>query len=249
MTLPPLRRQVLLACGQTEAYSRFVNEIGAWWPVAAFSCFGEGSSVALNGDRFIETSPTGETAIWGTIITAQPPRMVSFTWHPGQEPDQATEVSVTFTETGSDDTTLVTLQHAGWENTPDPAAARDEYAGGWTAVLAGYVNQLPQTAESPDLWLVLAHRPGPAAPEEGVFASPDFSKHVAFLQDLSSRGVLVAAGPLPDAPGSGMTVVHTTSFSQAQEVITAAQLADGSVSSGLLDVEVRPWQVVMSAAG
>ena len=35
-------------------------------------------------------------------------------------------------------------------------------------------------------------------------------EHRAFLQRLDRRGLLVAAGPLADQPGSGMTVVRAS---------------------------------------
>lgn len=87
MTVPPLRRQILVGCDQATAYRSFVNEIGAWWPLGSHSCFGDGGTVALDGDRFVEIGPTGETAVWGTITAAEAPRLVSFTWHPGREAD------------------------------------------------------------------------------------------------------------------------------------------------------------------
>ena len=249
MTVPPLRRQILVGCDQATAYRRFVDEIGAWWPLGSHSCFGEGGTVALDGDRFVETGPNGETAVWGTITAADAPRLVSFTWHPGRDPDQrVTQVTVSFTETGDDDTTLVTLLHAGWESYPEPALARDEYASGWVAVLGGYAGSATVPTDTADLWFVLSFTPGPAVPPGGVFASPDLGKHIDFLQGLASKGVLVAAGPLPDAPGSGMTVVRARGLAEAQEILRSAQLDDGSVTAGLFDVEVRPWQVTISSA-
>ncbi|TDE93910.1 hypothetical protein EXU48_10595 [Occultella glacieicola] len=136
MTLPPIRRQVFAACELQTAYALFVSDIGSWWPVASFGCFGEGSSVTLDGSRFVETGPAGQTAVWGTIIEADPPTMVSFTWHPGREPDAASRVVVSFAAAG--DGTLVTLEHDGWESFAEPAAARAQYGGGWVTVLDRY---------------------------------------------------------------------------------------------------------------
>jgi uncharacterized protein YndB with AHSA1/START domain/uncharacterized protein YciI len=246
MTLPALRRQIIVACDQATAYRLFVEEIGAWWPIASHGCFGEGASVALHGNQFLETGPEGEVAVWGTIIESDAPRALSFTWHPGREPDSASQVRVHFTETGDEHATLVTLEHSGWESYTDPKAARDEYSSGWKTVLGIYAEQLPTPTTATDLWFVLAHTAGPEAPPEGVFASPLFSRHIEFLGDLSARGVLVGAGPLPDTAGAGMTVVHAASMRQAREIVSGAQHDDGSVTSGLLEVQVRPWQVVVA---
>jgi uncharacterized protein YciI/uncharacterized protein YndB with AHSA1/START domain len=246
MTLPALRRQIIVACDQATAYRLFVEEIGAWWPITSHGCFGEGASVALHGNQFLETGPEGDIAVWGTITESDAPRALSFTWHPGREPDSATQVSVYFTETGDEHVTLVTLEHSGWESYADPKAARDEYSSGWKTVLGIYSDQLPTPTSATDLWFVLAHTPGPETPPEGVFASPLFSRHIEFLGDLSASGVLVGAGPLPDRAGAGMTVVHADSLLKAREVISGAQHEDGSVTSGLLEVQIRPWQVVVA---
>lgn len=135
---------------------------------------------------------------------------------------------VTFTPTGDDRVTLVTMRGGGsW---PD-----------------GLESAADTLAEPTELWFVLQHSPGPATPPGGVFASPDFGLHVQFLRSLVAAGVLVAGGPLPDQPGVGLTIVRMFDLSTAQRVIAAAQESDGAVLSGLLDVEIRPWQVRMSA--
>ncbi len=246
MTLPVLRRQIIVACDQVTAYRLFVEEIGAWWPLASVGCFGDGAVVALDGNRFVETGPHGETAVWGTIIESDAPRSLSFTWHPGREADVASSVHVSFSETSDEQATLVTLEHAGWESYADPASARNEYGSGWRGVLQNYAAHLPPPTSDSDTWLVLSHTPGGETPSDGVFTSPLFAQHIEFLRDLAAQGVLVAAGPLPDTTGAGMTVVHTTNLKVAQEIVHAAQHDDAGVSSGLLDVRVRPWQVTMA---
>jgi uncharacterized protein YciI len=155
---------------------------------------------------------------------------------------------VSFTEISDDQATLVTLEHSGWESYADPAAARNEYGSGWTGVLESYGAQLPTPTSNTDMWFVLSHTAGSKTPPDGVFASPLFAQHIDFVTDLATRGVLVAAGPLPDTAGAGITVVHTTNVEEAKSIVYAAQHDDGSVTSGLLDVRVRPWQVVMTGA-
>jgi uncharacterized protein YciI len=98
-------------------------------------------------------------------------------------------------------------------------------------------------------WFVLRHRPGPALPDgESVFAQAAFAEHVAFLQRLKGRGVLVAAGPLPEEPGSGMTVVRVPAGDDV-DVHDLATRDDLSVVQGLLTVEVTRWAVAFSAVG
>ena len=247
MTLPPLRREVLVACDPVTAQRLWVEEIGTWWPIASFGCFGEHASVAFEGDEIVETSARGERAIWGTV-TSREPGSLGFTWHPGRPAEQATQVAVTFTPAGDGSATLVTLVHTGWET----EAARGEYAGGWVRVLdrfadAGDAEDAGDAALAPEpLWFVLEHTPGPATPDDGVFASPDFRRHVEFLQWLATDGGLVASGPLPDSPGSGMTIVRVPDAATARRVLTAAQIDDGAVRAGLLEVRARPWRVALS---
>jgi uncharacterized protein YndB with AHSA1/START domain len=135
MSLPPLRRQVLVACDPPTAYRLWRDDIGSWWPLASHSCFGEGSDVAFDGDRIVETSPSGQQAIWGTVVDDDEPSLLSFTWHPGRDASAATHVTVTFAATGDDAATLVTLVHTGWEAYGDPDAARSDYGRGWVTVL------------------------------------------------------------------------------------------------------------------
>lgn len=88
-------------------------------------------------------------------------------------------------------------------------------------------------------WWVLRHRPA-AGIAGSVFAHPLFAEHVAFLQRLEERGWLVAAGPLPDHEGEGMTVVR---LPDGTDAVPLATVEDRSVADGLFDVEVQRWDV------
>lgn len=94
-------------------------------------------------------------------------------------------------------------------------------------------------------WYALFHRPGPSlSPGESIFAHPAFAEHVAFLRRLREAGMLVAAGPLPDEAGAGMTVVRVA---EGVDVAALATVDDLCVASGHLTVEVREWDVRFSA--
>ena len=103
-----------------------------------------------------------------------------------------------------------------------------------------------EATESTPQWYVLEHTADPAV-AGSVFEHPDFPKHVAFLRRLQDEGVLVAAGPLADTAGDGMTVVRVPDDAAAAEVARAAQEDDGAVVAGLLSVRVRPWRVMFGA--
>ena len=65
---------------------------------------------------------------------------------------------------------------------------------------------------------------------------------MAFLQWLDGRGWLVVAGPLGDQDGAGLTVARVPG-DKVGELVEAAHQQDASVTEGLFDVLVRPWQV------
>jgi uncharacterized protein YndB with AHSA1/START domain/uncharacterized protein YciI len=245
-SLPPIRREVLVEVGPPEAFEVFTARIGDWWPLAGFSVHGEGGSVAISGGDIVERSAAGEISVWGTVTRWEPPGLVAFTWHPGGPADWATHVTVTFAEAGQQ--TLVTLEHSGWEVLADPAATREEYGRGWVTVLDRYVDAARGSGDPGESsWFALLHKPGPAAPADGLLQAPLFAEHVAFLGRMRERGYLVAAGPLGDAAGEGMTILRLPGRDQAAEATRLATEDDKSVASGFFTVQVRPWQVMLQA--
>jgi uncharacterized protein YciI len=146
----------------------------------------------------------------------------------------------------------VRLEHSGWEIFDDPAAARAEYDEGWPRVLDCYGDDVATVMAAADAsaetWVALLHQPGPTAPTEGtIFDDPRFAWHVEFLGRMREAGYLVAAGPLADEPGAGLTVLRLPGAGQADKARTLATEDDQSVAHGLLAVTVRPWQVLLRA--
>lgn len=75
-----------------------------------------------------------------------------------------------------------------------------------------------------------------------VFADARFADHLAFLGQMKDAGYLVAAGPLEDAVGEGMTILRFPGAGRFDEARALAE-ADLSVVNGLFTVRVRPWRV------
>ena len=244
MTLPPIRRHLVVRAAPEHAYRVFTEGIGTWWPLARFSVYEAGNTVAFEGDLLVERSAAGESSVWGTVLAADPPRGIRFTWHPGQTEERG-EVEVTFTPVGESQT-LVTLVHSGWESYAELAVdAREEDRNGWPAVLAGYAAETDaEPAGDGEVWFILSHTAGTAAGPEGVFAHPLFVEHRAFLAALAADGVLIAAGPLPDEPGAGQTIIRVPAAA-APDYLARAE-ADPSVAGDLLVLRVRPWTVLLS---
>ena len=99
-----------------------------------------------------------------------------------------------------------------------------------------------------ETWVALLHRPGPAAPQgAALFGDPRFAEHVAFLTRMREAGYLVAAGPLTDVPGEGMTILRLPGAGQLDRATELATKDDSSVAGGFFTVTVRPWQVMFQA--
>jgi uncharacterized protein YndB with AHSA1/START domain/uncharacterized protein YciI len=244
-TLPPLRRQIVVPAGPQAAFDVFTRRIGAWWPVARFSVYGEKATPEFRAGRLVETGPDGDETLWGTVLDWDPPRLLRLTWHPGNPAERAGRVEVRF-EPVTESLTLVTVTHDGWERSADPAAARDEYRNGWPAVVAEYAAAVPPVAPAGDgpVWLVLSYTPGPDVGDP--FAHPGFAGHPAFLATLQKRGVLVAAGPFGGS-GEGMTVLRVPDPGHVAALVAEATERDAAVVKGVLEVRVRPWNVIFAS--
>jgi uncharacterized protein YndB with AHSA1/START domain/uncharacterized protein YciI len=237
--LPPIRREVVVAAPPDTAFALFTAHIGSWWPVENHSVFGAGSTVALEGDQLVERSG-GQRSVWAEVVSLDPPNSLELSWHPGQDASRATELSVRFTDLGG--STAVSLEHRGWQRLADPQGTHDEYQRGWPIVLEAFQRRLDAPAQPPAAeWYVLLHQPGPAVePGQSLAEHPDLIEHLAFLQRLDERGLLMASGPLADKIGSGMTVVRAAPGLDVRRLATEDDL---SVARGVLSVQVAPWLV------
>ena len=239
-----------MQCDTDTAFELFTAHLGAWWPVGTHSVCGAQGSVAFEDGVVVERLGARH-AVWGTVLSWDRPGGFSMTWHPGQGPERATEVSVAFEPDG--DGTLVTLTHTGWERLAEPEATREEYNSGWPHVLAGF-GQLAEATSDSDQdsdeqeWFALHHRPGAALTDgESIFAHPLFPEHLAFLGRLRDRGWLVAAGPVDAANGEGMAVVKVPAGS-GPALEELARRDDASVVGEALAVTVQPWDVRFTGA-
>lgn len=96
----------------------------------------------------------------------------------------------------------------------------------------------------PRQWYVLLHRPGPALdPGTSAFDHPDIAEHFAFLRRRAEDGSLVAAGPLTDVDGDGLTILSVADEQTARQL---AEQDDRCVREGVVAVSVRRWQVVLA---
>lgn len=153
--VPPLVKQVELRLEPEEAFRRFTERIGSWWPMSEFSVSRDAEAACIleprPGGRLLERMPDGKEALWGMIELWDPPNALAFSWHPGRDPQAAQRVHLRFDPCG-DERTLVTLTHSGWEALGDAAAAaRASYEAGWGKVLVdAYAAEFPVRKEEKD---------------------------------------------------------------------------------------------------
>lgn len=122
-----------------EAFRLFTTDMARWWPLASHSVGGDDAEWCgiepWEGGRVYERTAGGDEHLWGRVMTWDPSRSVTFTWHPGQAPDPATEVELRFSAI-TESRTRVVLIHRHWERLGDRAdAVRARYLDGWDSVL------------------------------------------------------------------------------------------------------------------
>lgn len=96
-----------------------------------------------------------------------------------------------------------------------------------------------------DVRFVVFHTAGPRwIPGKTLFEQPGVMDHVTHYRQLLDAGKLALGGPHLDERGGGMMIPQP---GVTEDELLAFAAADPAVRSGLLQFEVRPWLVGMSA--
>jgi len=121
-----------------EAFELFTSELDSWWPLVGHSC-SDDEHAKVHFDQRVGGEVTESSAkasapfVWGTLSEWNPPSGFAMSWHPGQAPENATQLTVSFAQTAAG--SRVTLVHDGWAaRGAEGARARDMYASGWVGV-------------------------------------------------------------------------------------------------------------------
>jgi uncharacterized protein YndB with AHSA1/START domain len=137
----PIELSFTVACDQERAFGVWARRAAMWWP-AGHTRSGDPATVVTfepgEGGRIYERTPAGAEYDWGRIVAWEPPGRLVYTWHLGAPgPEDATEVTVTFTADG--DATLVRIVHRGWDllGAGGPERRRRN-EGGWAGLLPHY---------------------------------------------------------------------------------------------------------------
>jgi uncharacterized protein YndB with AHSA1/START domain len=135
--LEPVRKSVIVETSVEHAFLVFTERMGDWWPVTTHSVHEENALSAgmepWEGGAIFEVWQEGRE-VWGEITAWEPPHRLVFTWHPGLDLAEITEVEVRFASRGN--VTVVELEHRGWEARGSRAEEiRSNYESGWVKTL------------------------------------------------------------------------------------------------------------------
>ena len=139
-------KRITVRCAIDRAFTVFTDGIDAWWPKPSHSVSKDDCvAVAIEpgiGGRVYEQVRDGTTSEWGRITAWEPPNRLAFTWHPGRDASTAGDVEVRFTAT--DEGTVVTLEHTGFEKLgADAEAVCRNYDTGWAYVFGQCYGEQP----------------------------------------------------------------------------------------------------------
>ncbi|HKS05774.1 MAG TPA: SRPBCC domain-containing protein [Gemmatimonadaceae bacterium] len=136
--LPPIERTVSVSWAPDAAFKRFTTDVMTWWPYRTHSIGGPRVKRVVFegrvGGMFFEELVDGRRFQWGELLAWDPPRSVTFTFHPSRDPSEAQEVTLRFIPEGTG--TRLTLTADKWERVGKRASiARRGYESGWGYVL------------------------------------------------------------------------------------------------------------------
>ena len=138
----PLKKTMHLKVSVAQAFARFAEHFGDWWPRQSGHCvFGDASTGCLMepgvGGRILETGEGDQTTEWGRVVLWEPPHRLSFDWYPGRTADTSQRIDLSFT--ADSEGTRIDLTHNDWHLLGDRAdELRQSYDGGWDQVLGTF---------------------------------------------------------------------------------------------------------------
>jgi hypothetical protein len=140
--IEPIRLAFEVACPPSHAFEVWTGRIGQWWPVDHTVSGEPGVRVVLErrtGGRIFEQTAGGVEHEWGEVTAWEPPTRFAYLWHIRRDRADATEVEIRFLPRGAA-TTLVEIEHRGWEALGAEADAwRERNNGAWATLLPHYI--------------------------------------------------------------------------------------------------------------
>lgn len=151
--LEPLRLSFEVQCTPEHAFEVWAARTSGWWPTSHTVSAEADVEVVFEpraGGRIYERTSAGVEHDWGAITAWEPPRRLVYQWHLRQDQADATEVEVRFLPAQLEGrSTLVEIEHRGWERLGDRAEARRNanYAG-WGGLLPHFIEAARQSPRS-----------------------------------------------------------------------------------------------------
>jgi uncharacterized protein YndB with AHSA1/START domain len=132
--------EVVVPVSPTRAFELFTRDVDSWWRRG--ERYG-GSDVLGHrfepyvGGRFLELLE-GREGVLGRILAWDPPDRLAFSWRQGNwDPDEVTQVEVTFTPVEAG--TRVLLKHGGFDGVDSDVGCEVGYEYGWRELLSWLV--------------------------------------------------------------------------------------------------------------
>lgn len=139
MSTEPLVVRFDVAASPARAFELWTARAVSWWP-RSHTVTGAPQAITFEPrpqGRILERGADGSEHAWGTVLHWEPPRRLRYRWHLFFEPDEATEVEVTFTATATG--TTVELTQSGWERLGAAGPPRRERTGQvWHTIAAAF---------------------------------------------------------------------------------------------------------------
>ena len=140
--IDPIRLSFEVDCPADHAFEVWTSRIDRWWP-ADHTVSGEGDATVFleprTGGRIFERTNAGTEHDWGEVTIWEPPTRLGYLWHLRRDRADATEVEIQFIDRG-DATTLVEIEHRGWEALgAEGEPWRDRNRDGWATLLPHFV--------------------------------------------------------------------------------------------------------------
>ena len=140
--IEPIRLAFEVDCPVERAFEVWTARIAQWWPKDHTVSGEPDLAVVLEGrpgGRIFERRAGGQEHDWGEVVLWEPPTRLGYTWHLNRDAADATEVEIRFVARG-DGSTLVEIEHRGWERlAANGQEWRDRNRGGWATLLPHFV--------------------------------------------------------------------------------------------------------------
>jgi uncharacterized protein YndB with AHSA1/START domain len=152
-TVPPVRKQIVIAAPQAHVFSVFTDGVDKWWPrehhIGA-SPLKQAIIEPKQDGRWYSTCEDGSEINVGKVLTWDPPKRLVLSWQITADwkydPDFVTEVEVIFTAEGPKQT-RVDLEHrnlARFGVAGPTMQTMFDSPGGWSKTLAAFAKAAEQ---------------------------------------------------------------------------------------------------------